>query len=154
MKKIPAEIRWNKQGFTLVEILVSLAIFTFGGFALVSVLMQSMQTTHRSARTTEAAALASQKIESFRNMPLGKILVSENVRSPDTLATFPPEAALGWDGEEEYQGIETGQSYKIYWNAVPDFPVKGITSLCMEIQWEERNEIRSMRFNFTKNQLF
>lgn len=152
MKASPIHAR--QGGFTLVEILIALAIFTFGGFAVVSTLMQSMQTAQRAVRNTEAAALAGQKIEILKNTPLSKIIVSETARVPEDLNTFPPEALSGWDGEEEYQGLETHQKYTLYWNVVPDFPTTGMASFRMEIQWEESRATRKMRFDFTKSQLF
>lgn len=144
----------KEDGFTLVEILISLAIFTFVGFSLVAMLIKSIETTRHATRVTEASAFACEKIESFRNMPLSKILVSGTVRQPENLYAFPPNSLSGWDGEEEYEGLETRQKYKLYWNAVQDFPIRGLTSFCMEIQWEERRISRSMRFDFVKNHLF
>lgn len=153
MKTFSPPLR-GKDGFTLIETIVALMIFIIGGLSLAALLMQGVQAGRNSARATEAAAIAGQKIETFRNMPLSQIPGSETSRRPEDLNIFPPEALSGWDGEEEYQGFEPNRLYKLYWNIVPDFPLEGMASIRLEIQWEERGISKKIRFDFAKNHLF
>jgi type IV pilus modification protein PilV len=73
----------NKKGFTLVETLVAITIFTMSILALLSVLSQSISSTNYAKRKTVATYLAQEGIEYMRNLR-------------DTYVLYSSDASTGW----------------------------------------------------------
>lgn len=59
----------DEHGFTLVEVLVSMAIFTFGTMALFAMQMRSINTSAQARRLSTATELAQFPIEAFKGSP-------------------------------------------------------------------------------------
>lgn len=74
----------SRRGFTLVELLVSLAIFSVSVVALSSLALSNMSANHVAEDITKATALAEQKIEDLR----GASLPPANGTSSDTIGIF------------------------------------------------------------------
>ena len=55
------------RGFSLVEVVVSLAIFALVGLSVTSVLRANSRSNHLSRSTTEATTLAQNRIETIRS---------------------------------------------------------------------------------------
>lgn len=74
----------NNTGFTLIETLVAVSIFTVSVIALITVLANSISDTNYAKRKLDATYLAQEGIEYARNMR-------------DTYLLYPPAATVGWD---------------------------------------------------------
>lgn len=59
-------IKKNKKGFTLIETLISMAIFTFVSLALISVVMGFLKLNRLRNEVAIASSLAQAKIEEFK----------------------------------------------------------------------------------------
>ncbi len=68
---IPVNLRLmksrNAAGFTLLEVMVAMVVLAIGILGLAPMLVVSMQGNQSSRETTEAAYLAQDRIEQFRN---------------------------------------------------------------------------------------
>ena len=62
--------RWgNQRGFTVVELMAALLLFSIGIVALARVLPQGMEIRDRGRRMTVATQLAREEIETLRSLP-------------------------------------------------------------------------------------
>ncbi len=59
----------NSKGFTLVEALVAIAIFSIGFLAVATMQTNALNHTTRSLKRTEAIELASIQVEQFQSLP-------------------------------------------------------------------------------------
>ncbi len=73
----------NKKGFTLVEILVALAIFAMISGAIFSLLSLSWQLTRKDKERNGALAIATEKIEVIKNLPYDNVGTVGGVPSGD-----------------------------------------------------------------------
>lgn len=73
----------NEKGFTLVEVMVAVAILSFGILAVAKMQNQALLGTTRSNSVTEATTVAMDRMERLFAMPF------------DTLAAFPLDTARG-----------------------------------------------------------
>jgi type IV pilus assembly protein PilV len=66
-------IKIGEKGFTLVEVLVASAIFTFGMLAVLGMLITSMGGNAEGRQTTEATSLAASKMEDLKLTPYANL---------------------------------------------------------------------------------
>lgn len=154
MKKKSTFFVGTSEGFTLIELLIALFLLCVVGMAIFSVQVQSIRAAGRSAVLTEAAALASQELERFQNAPMNALFsgLAQPYRTLDRLNVFPPEAEGGWDGEGVAAG-DANRTYRLYWNVAPGAPgsvLEGTAMVRMEVQWEDRGQLRRLRFDLLK----
>ncbi|WP_179953216.1 type IV pilus modification PilV family protein [Desulfobotulus mexicanus] len=140
MKTLENHTLASPAGFTLVEILIAMAIMGIVGLAIFSMQIQSIRTAARSASMTEAGALASQQLELFQNIPMAALLDLGDKAEEDS----------GWDKVTDIPGV---RGYRIFWNIIEDTPKDGMASVKMEIQWEDQGQRRVIPFDFLKTQM-
>jgi len=69
-RRIAHGTRWsNQRGFTVVELMAALLLFSIGLVALARVLPQGMEVRDRGRRMTVAMQLAREQIETLRSLP-------------------------------------------------------------------------------------
>jgi prepilin-type N-terminal cleavage/methylation domain-containing protein len=69
-RRIVHGTRWsNQSGFTIVELMAALLLFSIGLVALARVLPQGMEVRDRGRRMTVAMQLAREQIETLRSLP-------------------------------------------------------------------------------------
>ncbi len=61
--------RFSQDGFTILEVMVGLIIFTLGLLLLMSMMVVSMQGNSWSGHTTQSAQLIREKIEQIKHNP-------------------------------------------------------------------------------------
>ncbi len=71
----------KNSGFTLIEIMISIAIIAIGIFAVMSLIIIVMKGNTLSKRVTTATTIAQEKMEDFKRMGYDKIDVDVDVYS-------------------------------------------------------------------------
>ena len=69
MQSNKQKIKMNSRGFTLIEVLIVIAIFSIGILAVAAMQMTSTKGNASARRITEATALAENKIENLIQLP-------------------------------------------------------------------------------------
>ncbi len=105
----------NENGFTLIEILISLAIISISFAVLLSVFTRTLATTAGSGTLTGAVMLAKEKIA----------LVGEK--------QFPEPGVSDWEEDERYP------SYS-FRTTVKETPFPGARLVSIDVQYNERPE--------------
>ncbi|MGC2424996.1 MAG: prepilin-type N-terminal cleavage/methylation domain-containing protein [Nitrospirota bacterium] len=77
-------IETGEKGFTLVEVLVAMAIFTFGMLAVLGMLVVSMNGGAEGRQITEATNLAASKIEDLKLTDYSKLVSQGGTVFSDT----------------------------------------------------------------------
>jgi prepilin-type N-terminal cleavage/methylation domain-containing protein len=114
----------NNAGYTIIEVLVAVAIFSIGIMAVASLQNSSFMANSRIREKTEAWAILDQRAESLRLMPFcikdddgidndGDSLIDE----PDE-GTFQPVAG-------DYSENSQNGRFTIHWQVVDDYPIPG-----------------------------
>lgn len=74
----------KEEGFSLIEIMISIAIIAIGLFAVMSVLIVVIKGNTHSSKSTTAMTLAQDRLEDFRNMDYDDIAGTYTVyNNPD-----------------------------------------------------------------------
>lgn len=91
--------RDDEEGFTLVELVVSLTVIALGLFGVMGVMGSSFGVAATATARTRAVALATQEIEALRARPYDEIVVSPIVETRTTAVhgtTFTVDTATIW----------------------------------------------------------
>ncbi len=92
----------NRAAFSLVEVVLALAIFVFAGFALISLLSVGIQANHNSKEQLQAANIVEFLCSTRRAAPTASLTTSEpNFPLPilsTTADNLSSPAYLTWDG--------------------------------------------------------
>ena len=108
------------QGFTLVEIMITIAIFSIGFLAVGSMQIASINANAKSRMRTEATTLATAKIEEFLNTDY---------------------AAL------QNAGSETQGPYTISWS-FDENVAETLKTTAVTVSWVSRGRTRSVNLNY------
>ena len=104
--------RSNEQGFTLVEVLVAMVIFSFGILAVVNMQISSMQGNSAATRITAQSVVAQNKLEQLFVM---------SYDNPWLEPEGNPSA--GTDSVGNTHQETTTQGYTVSWDVIDDTPV-------------------------------
>ena len=119
------EPRHRQEGFTLIEVMVALTVFTIGILALGALQISSIRGNHTSSAFSEAATLASDRMEKLIHAPYDHADLS---------------------GEHtETQGL-----YTLSWAVVNDDPATGCKNIHMVIAFQDRNVQRTISLDYIK----
>lgn len=137
------DIRKQQQGFTLVEVLVAIAVLTIGLLATAYMQAQSIEGNAQAIRTTKAATWAQDRIETLQALPyvlpndhadlqddsiVGVAAGVTGLNCTDTTAipgmVIPPMPACLADGGPVTQVNKDGV-YTVFWNVADNYPVFG-----------------------------
>ncbi len=96
----------KEEGFTLIEILIAIALLAFGLLAMASMQVMSIQTTGKANRITEGATMAMNQLELFMARGYNDADISKGV-GVETV-----EENELYDIRWEVENIDDGSTYK------------------------------------------
>jgi prepilin-type N-terminal cleavage/methylation domain-containing protein len=105
----------SDKGFTLIEVLISLAILSIGILAVASLQVSASLQTRNSLEITEACAIASYQMEVLMEMPFADVATTSSYSIPTGYFSIPTDqyniqwmvtpADLNGDGTTEAKSI-------------------------------------------------
>ncbi len=118
----------RQEGFTLIEVIVAIAVLAFGLLALATMQTTAIRGNFFASRTTEAGSWAQNKLEE---------LMAE---SYDDLETCP--------GPESKEG-----GYRVTWVVNEDSPVPNSKLITVTVKWAEKAQSRQTQLICVKPNL-
>ena len=118
----------NNRGFSLIEVMIALAIFSIGILGVASMQILSVNYNSHARRTTEGTSWGVERMESLMTLPYADALLDPIVNNPHT----------------ETRGI-----YNITWNVTDNVDNKAIN---MTVSWTVRGVTKNILFNYVKPQ--
>ena len=132
-KAIETEIRMihDKRGFTLIETLIAMAIFSIGILAVGSMQISAINNNASARMRTEATILASETVEDLMSL--------EDYNDP----------LLGTDTQS---ASSPNNIYCIQWSAAVDTPIPSTKTITLSVRWTD-GEAGCGNFNQKQNQV-
>ena len=154
----------NKQGFTLIEVLIALTILSIGVLAVAAMQIGAIKGNTSACGLTEASALAQDKLEELLGVNYDDPAISDvngdgteqdtdNNGIDDNGGNFglhelaPPTDSP--DYSLQYTG-PTGIQYGIAWNIAVDLPVTETKTIKVNVSWFENGRWRLVSLNAVK----
>jgi len=122
------KMRNRIEGFTLIEIMVALAILAFGILAVASMDMSSLSGTAAAQRVTEATSIAQDRVERF---------VSASYNDPDLSPGTHTEA-----------NPPTG--YSVSWTVSSNTPITNTKTVVVNVSWNAKGITKSTSLTYIK----
>lgn len=94
----------RERGFTLIEVMVAIAILSFGILAVATMQTSAMRANYKGYRLTEAITLAQDRIEYLATQPFDDLVSGLDQADPDP---SDPRADITYD-VEAIPGVTTG----------------------------------------------
>jgi type IV pilus assembly protein PilV len=150
----------NQKGFSLIEILIAMAIFAFGILAVAAMQIKAIQGNSFAGGMTEATNVAQNKMEELIALPYDDAQLDDESDDGDAGLDKPTNnevlavgnvliPADGVAGSPDYaQIINDGtRNYYVYWNVSPGANSKTISVI---VAWNERGMHR-IEYRYIKN---
>ena len=126
----------NQKGFTLIEVVTALAIFSIGLLAIASIQVRTTSENAKSRFATEAAAKAQDQVERLLLLPYDP-------------AAPAPEFSNANNGTRAYSD-PTGR-YTIDWTvSPPDTPINNAVTVIVSVNWNANGSQKNYRVEFIK----
>ena len=87
----------REGGFTLIELMVAIAILSFGILAVATMQTSAMRANYRGYRLTEAITLAQDRVEYLKIQPYTSLVIGDDQADPDP---NNPRADITFDVED------------------------------------------------------
>ena len=125
----------EKQGFTLLEVLIAMATLTVGLLAVGAMQVSSIRGNLMSGNTSIALSLAGERIEDLMNRNIHDSLLAD--LSPANNSNLASIASV--DFEERLNGrgqVVAGGLYRRIWNIADDTPTISLKTITVIVTWE------------------
>jgi len=150
----------QQEGYTLVEILIAIAILAFGLLAVATMQVTAIKTNAIASGISQGLTLAQAKVEELMNLPYGH----DDLKDWDGDGTGKDIDDNGEDDAEENFGLnDTGDDsdneeppngrYTIYWNVAVDEPAISSKTVRVIVTWTEKGRNKRIKLDFVKTNL-
>ena len=126
----------GQQGFTLVEVMIAIAIVAIGMLSVAAMQVYSTNKTTSANRSTRGFVWCSDRIEILKNLPYTD---ANLVGAPSPGVTYTPaQDADGIDNDRDGQIDETGESGDITltWTVVDNAVVPNTKTITVSVTWQ------------------
>ena len=155
----------KEAGFTLMEILIAIAILAFGLLAVATMQAWSIKGNSQAIGITEGITLAQDKIEEFISLDYNHTDLSDTDNDGTTQDTAPDDGVDddgGNFGLDNTTGAGTAAAdhtdsygrYDIYWNVAVDEPINNIKTIRVIVEWTDRLATKRATVDFMKADIF
>jgi prepilin-type N-terminal cleavage/methylation domain-containing protein len=113
----------NNEGFTIIEALMAIAIFSIGIMAVGSLQTSSLMSTGDIAQKTEAWTILDRYVETFKNLPFYANkdgIDNDGDGTTDEIDEERSELVAGSQSEDNPDG-----RFTVHWQVVDDSPIQG-----------------------------
>ena len=149
------------KGFTLLEILIAIAILSFGLLAVATMQTTAIKGNSQAIGITEGVTLAQDKAEELMGQAYANLADTDNdgtSQDPDddgldeigTDLKFGLDDTVDGGGNVIADGSEATGRYTVYWNVAVDEPILNVKTVRIIVQWTDRAALKTALVEFMK----
>jgi prepilin-type N-terminal cleavage/methylation domain-containing protein len=152
----------QEEGYTLIEILIAIAILAFGLMAVATMQITAIKTNATASGISQGLTLGQAKVEELMNLTYSA-LSDADTDSDGTDEDLDDDGVdddgdnFGLDDTVEgddspYPPKKIGR-YTIYWNVAVDEPVTSSNTIRVIVTWSEKGRNKRINLDFVKTNL-
>jgi prepilin-type N-terminal cleavage/methylation domain-containing protein len=152
----------KQEGYTLIEILIAIAILAFGLMAVATMQVTAIKTNAIASGISQGLTLGQAKVEELMNLSYNHSELDDDGGGisngtgqdadddgvDDDGDNFGLDDTTGADGSEA-----NGSRYTTYWNIAVDEPVISSKTIRVIVTWTEKGRNKSIKLDFVKTSL-
>jgi type IV pilus modification protein PilV len=128
----------TEKGFTLIEVLVAMAVFSVALLGLEKMHLTAIQVNSVASRLTQATTLAQDRVERLLAMPYNDPLLVDNTATGSFTSYTDPNPPQG---------------YTIEWKVDTDVPSVGIKTINIFVTWKNLQASKTFSLSIQKSNL-
>lgn len=142
----------RSAGMSLIEVLISMAIFSIGALGVLGMFTTTLYLNMDSRQSQEATVIANWILEQMQILPINDPLISGC--PPPTgcwpvvvggALIAPPNAAVQTISMSELQGLPpSGNRFQVHWIREDDVPMPGMAHFRVRVYWPRQREVRGL----------
>ncbi len=155
----------KEAGFTLIEILIAIAILAFGLLAIATMQVSSIKGNSQAIGITEGITLAQDRIEEFVSLDYSHTDLSDtnnNGTNQDAVddgvdddgGNFGLDDTVDGGGNVIADNWATSGRYTVYWNVAVDEPINNVKTIRVIVEWTDRRATKRATVDFMKADIF
>jgi type IV pilus assembly protein PilV len=133
----------NADGFTLIEVLITLVVFAVGILGLALMQLSAIKGNSVANRVTQASTLASDQIERIMTWDYADGRLDEDNDNTYTLSNGDDET---FDGHE----ADPSGNYDAFWNVQENTPETGSKTVDVTVIWFDRGQRKELTMSTIK----
>jgi prepilin-type N-terminal cleavage/methylation domain-containing protein len=123
----------DESGFTLLEVIVAMALLGVGLLAIAAAQLSALRVAGQSRYLSEAMNLAAQRMELFQLTPVANLPAAGTHNDPGN--PIQPDT-----------GDDNATRYNRSWTITPNSPAPGVTTILVRVDWvDSTGNVRSTR---------
>ncbi len=153
-------LKLKQEGYTLIEILIAIAILAFGLMAVATMQITAIKTNAVASGISQGLTLAQAKVEELMNLSYGH----DDLKDVDFDGTDEDADDDGIDDDGGNFGLNdtgndsdheepNGSTYTISWNVAVDEPVISSKTIRVIVTWTEKGRNKRIALDFVKTNL-
>ena len=154
-------IRKKQEGFTLIEILIAIAILAFGLLAVATMQVRAIKTNAIASGISQGLTLGQAKVEELMNLSYSHLDLDDDGggvsngtgQDADDDGVDDDGGNFGLDDTTSADGSDANGRYTIYWNIAVDEPVTSSKTIRVIVTWTERGKDKRIALDFIKTDL-
>ena len=138
------------KGFTLLEVLVAIAILAFGILAIATMQATSIKGNARAISISEGVTLAQDRAEWIGRLAYDDATLSDGDGTNDGSAGLDDNSA---NSDEQVGAVKltpNGRNYNIYWNVAENWPITNTKTIRLFVVWTERGTQKQVSMDLMK----
>lgn len=147
-----APIMKKQSGFTLIEVLVALAVFSVGILAVAAMQVMAIRGSSYSNHLTEAVNVAGDRMETLMNLQYTSTVTDPLLQElfVDGPAGLDSEGVAADQQLPPFVSESSNVTYNVSWNIAPNVPVAGSMTVRVIVTWTEGGAQKRMALDFIK----
>ena len=140
------------KGFTILEVLIAIAILAFGLLAIATMQTTAIKGNARAIIISEGVILAQDRAERIERLAYDDATLSDGVGTNNGVAGLDDDLASSdqQDPNNPVNLTPNGRDYTIYWNVAEDWPITNTKTIRLFVTWTERGAPKRLSMDLMK----